>query len=109
MKFYTLLALLSGMILVEGVVVELLEILEKHEKNPRSVLTHVTDLGKYLNSWVLPMTGLAAAGAVMLKLGETYPLGGLLTVFGAAVFTMNLVVFLICMTSEPPMEALPAH
>jgi hypothetical protein len=107
MKFYTLLALLSGMILVEGVVVELLEILGKNPQ--RSVLVQVTDLGKYLNRWVLPMTGLAAAGAVMLKLGETYPLGGLLTVSGAAVFSLNLVVFLIYMTSEPPLEALPAR
>jgi hypothetical protein len=97
-----LLAILSGIILVEGVVVELLAVLEK--KGPHPVLSQVTDLGRYLNQWILPMVGLAVAGAVMLKMGESYPFGGLLKVSGSAVFSLFLVVFLIYMTSEPRLE-----
>lgn len=107
MRLYMLLAILSGIILVEGVVVELLDVLERRVSNP--VLTHVTDLGRYINQWILPMMGLAAAGAVLLKLGESHPLGALLTISGSAVFSLFLVVFLIYMTSEPPVEALPAR
>ncbi len=102
MRLYMLLAILSGIILVEGVVVELLEVLEK--KVPHPVLSQVTDLGRYLNQWILPMMGLAAAGAVLLKMGDFYPLGALLKVSGSAVFSLFLVVFLIYMTSEPPLE-----
>jgi hypothetical protein len=97
-----LLAILSGIILVEGVVVELLAVIEK--KVPHPVLSQVTDLGRYLNQWILPMVGLAAAGAVMLKMGESYPFGGLLKVSGSAVFSLFLVVFLTYMTSEPRLE-----
>jgi hypothetical protein len=50
------------------------------------------------------MVGLAAAGAVMLKMGESYPFGGLLTVSGSAVFSLFLVVFLIYMTTDPQPE-----
>ncbi|HEY7528742.1 MAG TPA: hypothetical protein VH660_06275 [Candidatus Deferrimicrobiaceae bacterium] len=107
MRLYMLLAILSGIIIVEGVVVELLHVLESRVANP--VLTQVTDLGRYINQWVLPMMGLAAAGAVLLKLGESYPMGGLLMISGSAVFSMFLVVFLIYITSEPPVEALPAR
>jgi hypothetical protein len=102
MRLYMLLAILSGIILVEGVVVQLLEVLER--KGPSYVLSQVTDLGRYLNQWVLPMVGLAAAGAVMLKMGESYPFGGLLTVSGSAVFSLFLVVFLIYMTTDPQPE-----
>jgi len=102
-----MLAVLSGIILVEGVVVELLEVLRKKVQRP--VLSQVTDLGRYLNQWILPMVGLAAAGAVMLKMGESYPLGGLLKVSGSAVFSLYLVVFLIYMTSEPSLEEKPAR
>jgi hypothetical protein len=104
MRLYMLLAILSGIILVEGVVVQLLEVLE--QKGPSYVLT---DLGRYLNQWVLPMVGLAAAGAVMLKMGESYPFGGLLTVSGSAVFSLFLVVFLIYMTTDPQPEEVPSR
>lgn len=97
-----LLAMLSGIIIVEGVVVELLAVIEK--KVPHPLLTQVTDLGRYLNQWLLPMMGLAAAGAVLLKIGESHPLGSLLKVSGSAVFSLFLVVFLIYMTSEPRAE-----
>ena len=107
MRLYMLLAILSGIILVEGVVVELLAVLEK--KVPHPVLSQVTDLGRYLNQWVLPMVGLAAAGAVLLKMGESYPFGALLTVSGSAVFSLFLVVFLIYMTSDPAMEEIPSR
>src|SRR5512134_413462 len=107
MKLYMLLAILSGIILVEAVVVELLEVLEK--RGPYHFLSQVTDLGRYLNQWVLPMVGLAAAGAVMLKMGESYPLGGLLKVSGSAVFSMFLVVFLIYMTSDPAREEIASR
>jgi hypothetical protein len=86
-----LLAILSGIILVEGVVVELLAVIEK--KVPHPVLSQVTDLGRYLNQWILPM-----------KMGESYPFGGLLKVSGSAVFSLFLVVFLTYMTSEPKLE-----
>ncbi|HEY7585672.1 MAG TPA: hypothetical protein VH866_04090 [Candidatus Deferrimicrobiaceae bacterium] len=102
MKFYMLLAILSGIIIVEGVVVELMAVIEK--KVPHPLLTQVTDLGRYLNQWLLPMMGLAATGAVLLKIGESHPLGGLLKVSGSAVFSLFLVVFLIYMTSEPRAE-----
>ena len=102
MRFYMLLAILSGIILVEGVVVQLLDVLEG--KVTSAVLSQVTDLGRYLNQWILPMVGLAAAGAVLLKIGESHPLGGLLKVSGSAVFSLFLVVFLIYMTSEPRAE-----
>jgi hypothetical protein len=107
MKLYMLLAILSGIILVEAVVVELLEVLEK--RGPYYMLSQVTDLGRYLNQWVLPMVGLAAAGAVMLKMGESYPFGGLLKVSGSAVFSLFLVVFLIYMTSDPPVEEIASR
>jgi hypothetical protein len=107
MKLYMLLAILSGIILVEAVVVELLEVLEK--RGPYYMLSQVTDLGRYLNQWVLPMVGLAAAGAVMLKMGESYPFGGLLKVSGSAVFSLFLVVFLIYMTSDPQVEEIPSR
>lgn len=101
MRLYMLLAILSGIIFVEAVVVGLLEVLED---NGRYVLSQVTDLGRYLNQWVLPMVGLAAAGAVLLKMGESYPFGALLKVFGSAVFSLFLVVFLIYMTTDSESE-----
>jgi len=107
MRLYMLLAILSGVILIEAVVVELLDVLER--KGPHYVISQVTDLGRYLNQWVLPMVGLAAAGAVLLKMGESYPFGALLTVSGSAVFSLFLVVFLIYMTSDPMMEELPSR
>ena len=107
MKLYMLLAILSGIIFVEAVVVELLEVLEK--RGPHYVISQVTDLGRYLNQWVLPMVGLAATGAVLLKMGESYPYGALLTVSGSAVFSLFLVVFLIYMTSDPTMEEIPSR
>ncbi len=107
MRLYMLLAILSGIIFVEAVVVELLEVLEK--KGPYYVLSQVTDLGKYLNQWVLPMVGLAAAGAVLLKMGESYPFGGLLKVSGSAVFSLFLVVFLIYMTTDAQPEEIPSR
>jgi hypothetical protein len=55
------------------------------------------------------MVGLAAAGAVMLKMGESYPFGGLLTVSGSAVFSLFLVVFLIYMTTDPQPEEVPSR
>ncbi|NJD63458.1 MAG: hypothetical protein FIA93_12155 [Deltaproteobacteria bacterium] len=107
MRLYMLLAILSGVIIVEGVVVELLHVLEKRVAN--TAFTQVIDLGRYLNQWILPMMGWAAAGGVLMKLGESYPLGGLLTISGSAVFSVFLVVFLIYITSDPPVEALPAR
>lgn len=106
-RFYMLLAILSGIILVEGVVVQLLDVLEGRISS--AVISQVTDLGRYLNQWILPMFGLAAAGAVLLKIGESHPLGALLMVSGSAVFSLNLVVFLIYITSDPRMGALPAR
>ncbi|MBI5419749.1 MAG: hypothetical protein HZA60_06660 [Deltaproteobacteria bacterium] len=108
MKLYMLLAVLSGIVLLEGVVLELLAAWKKRRKAPNSVLCQVTDLGRYLNQWILPMMGLAAAGGVMLKMGESFPLGGLLEVSGSAVFSMYLVVFLTYMTSEPPPGEAPS-
>jgi hypothetical protein len=102
-----LLAILSGIILVEGVVVQLLDVLEGRITS--AVFSQVTDLGRYLNQWILPMVGLAAAGAVLLKIGESHPLGGLFMVLGSAVFSLNLVVLLIYITSDPSRGALPAH
>jgi hypothetical protein len=107
MKLYMLLAILSGIIFVEAVVVELLEVLEK--RGPYYEISQVTDLGRYLNQWVLPMVGLAATGAVLLKMGESYPYGSLLTVSGSAIFSLFLVVFLIYMTSDPTMEEIPSR
>lgn len=104
MKLYMLLAILSGIVILEGVVVELLAIVNKEVPHPR--LSHVTDLGRYLNRWVLPMMGLAISGALILKLSEFYPMGGLLAVSGSAVYSLFLVVFLIYMTSEPQAEDL---
>ena len=107
MRLYMLLAILSGIVFVEAVVVELLEVLE--EKGRYYVLSQVTDLGRYLNQWVLPMVGLAAAGAVLLKMGESYPFGGLLRVSGSAVFSLFLVVFLIYMTTDARPEEIPSR
>lgn len=107
MRLYMLLAILSGVIFVEAVVVGLLEVLE--EKGPYYFLSQVTDLGKYLNQWVLPMVGLAAAGAVLLKMGESYPFGGLFKVSGSAVFSMFLVVFLIYMTTDAQLDELSSR
>jgi hypothetical protein len=99
-----LLAILSGLIILEGVVVQIHAILNKQAPSP--LLSQVTDLGRYLNKWVLPMLGLAVAGGILLKLGEYYPLGGLLAVSGSAVYSLFLVMFLIYMTSEPQAEDL---
>ena len=105
MKLYTLLAVLSGIVILEGVVVELLHAARKRVTHP--VLVHVTDLGRYLNQWFLPMMGLAATGGVLLKIAETFPLGGLLGVSGSAVFSLFLVVLLTCLTSDTPKGAAP--
>ena len=104
MKLYILLSILSGIVLLEGVVVELLAIINKEVPHP--MLSRVTDLGSYLNRWLLPMLGLAVLGAALLKLAEYYPLGGLLAVSGTAVYSLFLVVFLIYITSEPKAEEL---
>ncbi|MBI5576949.1 MAG: hypothetical protein HY896_11370 [Deltaproteobacteria bacterium] len=104
MRIYMLLAILTGLILIEGVAVQLFAIINKQASNP--LLSQVTDLGRYLNRWVLPMLGFAVAGATLLKLGEIYPLGGLLAVSGSLVYSLFLVMFLIYMTSEPQAEDL---
>jgi hypothetical protein len=99
MTLYILLALMSGAVLLEGVVVEMAAI---RRRKPGPALSQVTDLGTCVNRWILPMMAAALTGGVLLRIGERLILGGLVQVSGAAVFTTFLVIFLYCMTSEAP-------